>query len=112
MKQHAKASAGKKSSGSKKLKHILVKPAENGFMAEHHFHAPEPSRDMPYPNEPEPDTHVMSTPEEMGNHVSQAFGGKAPAAPAAGVGKPGKGAPKNNKPVPAPAEEPDADDED
>ncbi len=112
MKAHASASAGKKSSGSKKFSHMIVKPAENGFMAEHHFERPKASREMPYPDSPEPETHVMSTPEELGSHVSKQFGGKETSAPAAGVGKAGKSAPKNSKPAAAPDAEPDADDED
>lgn len=76
MKAHASASAGKKSKPKHKLSHIMVRPAENGFTAEHHFARPEGTSTNPYPNEPEPETHVMASPEEMGAHVSAAYGGK------------------------------------
>lgn len=85
---------GKKGKG--KLHHINLMPAENGFTAEHHFAPPE-SADGSYQPPPDPETHVMASPEEMGSHVSEAFGGNKLAAaktPAGGGAAPVAGDPE------------------
>jgi hypothetical protein len=58
------------------VKHMHIEKADNGTVAETHFH-PKGGVDM-YPGPP-PKRKVFTDPDELGKHVAKTFGGGAPA---------------------------------
>lgn len=64
--------SAKKSKNKKKIRHMHIEKIDNGFTATTHYHPPDGDM-MSMP--PDPSVKAFDTPEEVGQHVADSFGG-------------------------------------